>query len=439
MHNRTNVVLLVADALGAGHLSCYGYPRPTSPRVDAIAAEGALFERYFCSGLPTQPSFTTLYTGQHPIEHGIVSHGGSAELSPHTPTLPMAFLKAGYATCALDNLMRERLWFGRGYEYYIDPSLRRILSLGVTCDELNRRAIPWIREHREEPFFLFIHYWDTHTPYAPPERYRGLFYSGTPVDPDNHSLDEFWKHPFGRLARDTWLRTSKGVVTDAEYVTALYDQEVRYVNDGIAEVVAAIDDARLRENTVVAISGDHGESMTEHGIFYEHHGLYDSVLQIPLILRWPGKIRSEMRIHSMFQHQDLAPTLLEAAQIPIPRSMSGQSFWSVAIGSVPDLGRDKLISCESTLQAKWSLRTSDYKFILAREDDYYGTPARELYDLNADPGETVNLVEQRPTIVREMEEELESWISAQLAKKGASVDPVREQGISLRAVLTDVY
>lgn len=434
----TNVVLLVSDALGAEHLSCYGYHHPTSPNIDRLAAEGTLYEHYFCAGLPTQPSFTTLLTGQHPIEHGVVSHGGSHDLAANQPTLPMAFLKSGYATCALDNLMRERLWFGRGFEYVIDPSQRRILSLGVTCEELNHRAIPWIHQHKDEPFFLFIHYWDTHTPYAPPEKYRNLFYEGTPVEPSNHSLDEFWKHPFGKLARETWLKTPKGVATDAAYVTALYDQEIRHVDDGIGALVQAIDDAGLRENTLVAITGDHGESMTEHGIFYEHHGLYEQVLHIPLILRMPGRVAAGHRHAGMLQHHDLAPTLLAAAGIKTPRSMSGLNFWNSATSAEPGPSRDEIFACESTLQSKWCLRTNDYKFILAREPDVYGTPMRELYDLRQDPRELHNLASEKPELAREMETRLETWIAAQLAASGKSKDPLLEQGISLKAVLEGV-
>jgi arylsulfatase len=438
MPEMMNVVLLVGDALGAGHLGCYGYSRDTSPNLDRLAAEGVLFENYFCSAIPTQPSFTTLFTGLHPLEHGVVSHGGAAQLGSDVPTMPGAFLKAGYTTCAVDNLMRERLWFGRGWEYYIDPSQRRILSLGVTCEELNRRAIPFIRNHADEPFLLFVHYWDPHTPYAPPDKYRQLFYDGDPVNPGNRSLDEFWRHPFGRLARDTWLRTPKGVATDADYVTALYDQEIRHLDDGIAQVVSAIDEAGIGDRTLIVVTGDHGESMTEHGIFYEHHGLYDCVLRIPLILRLPGTL-SPRRVESMFPHQDLAPSLLAAAGLPVPRTMKGLNLWRCATGEAPDQGHSEIVSCESTLQAKWSLRTRDYKFILAREADFYGTPPRELYNLRTDPGENRNIAAEMPALATQMESQLEAWIAAQLQRTGRLEDPLREQGISLRGLFSGVY
>src|SRR5690349_18723929 len=116
-------------------------------------------------------------------------------------------------------------------------------------------SVPMRRSH----FFLFIHYWDTHYPYVPPDRYRHLFYQGrNPVDPSNHSLDGASRHPASAVAMETWLRTDRGPVTDADYVTALYDQEIRFLDDGIATLLQALDELGLAENTVVFIMADHG-------------------------------------------------------------------------------------------------------------------------------------------------------------------------------------
>lgn len=427
-----NVIILSADSLGANHLGCYGYERPTSPTMDDLAKQGVLCEGMFCPAIPTFPSYTTLYTGQHPITHTIVSHPSKNQLDPNSPFLPSHFLMSGYTTCAVDSLMRSRMWFGRGYEYYIDPSMRHTLQfLGVTCEELNHRSIQWLRAHADEPFFLFIHYWDPHWPFNPPERYRSLFYEGNPTDPDNHSLDSWWQHPLGAAARTTWLRSEDGLITDADYVAALYDQEIRYFDDGVAQIIQALDDLDLADDTLLIVTGDHGESMTEHGIFFDHHGLYDSTIHVPFIARWPGHLPAGLRVPDMLQINDIAPTLLQAAAIDIPAEMDGQSFWGLLTGNVVNAGRDKVISLESTWQAKWSLRTEKYKFILARQPDFYGTPMRELYDLAADPEERHNIAEQEPQVATALEAELETWIERQLARLERSEDPIVEHGISL--------
>ena len=432
MNETVNILLIVVDALRANHLGCYGYSHPTSPTMDALAQEGALGEGLFCPGLPTQPSFTTLYTGQHPITHGIGAHGGMAKLSKEAPILPELFLHAGYTTCAVDNLWRARPWFGRGYEFYLDPSIKRTLSVAVTCEELHDRAISWLHSYAEKPFFLLVHYWDPHYPFTPPSRYQGLFYHGdNPTDPDDRSLDAWWQHPVGLLARSTWMRSDKGLITDADYVVALYDREIRYVDDGIAHLIATLDELGIAEKTLVMVLADHGESMTEHGIFFEHYGLYDCTLRAPLIARWPGRITADTRLPQMLHMSDIAPTLLEAAQLPIPRAMEGHSFWRLLTGEEQDGGHDRVISVECSWQACWSLRTDKYKLIIPRKLDGEGRPLRELYNLVSDPEEKQNLADKQPEIANAMEAELERWIADRLQAQGRSEDPVREQGVSL--------
>jgi arylsulfatase len=431
MDQPANILLIVVDTLRADHLGCYGYNRPTSPNIDKLAEQGVLAERFICAGIPTHPSFTTLYTGQHPITHGVVAHGGSTQLAKDAPFLPSLLLAEGYTTCAIDNLVQTRQWFGRGYEFYIDPSVRHTLFLDVSCEELNARAIPWLRAHADEPFFLMIHYWDPHWPLVPPPRYQDLFYDGNPTDPDNHSLDGWWQHPIGAMARDTWLRHPDGPVTDAAYVEALYDQEIRHLDDGIGALMESLDDLGLAEDTLVLFLSDHGESITEHGIFLEHHGLYEPTVHVPLIARWPGRLPAGKRLPHLLQHHDVAPTILQAVDAEVPFDMDGCSFWGLLTGASGSPDREYVISCESTWQAKWSIRTRRHKFILARQDDMYGTSPRELYDLDADPNEEHNLVTEAPVLAKELEEKLERWIAERLRSQDKTEDPLREHGVSL--------
>lgn len=429
---KPNILLITIDTLRADHLGCYGYHQDTSPNIDRLAAEGVLCEQFFCSGIPTQPSYTTLYTGQHPICHGILAHGGKNQLAKEAPFLPQVLLGSGYTTCAVDNLLQERAWFSRGFEFYIDPSVRRSLMLGVTAEELNSRAIPWLRSHCEEPFFLFLHYWDPHWPLNPPRRYRHLFYNGAdPTDPDNQALKEWWQHPLGQIAKDTWLRTEKGLITDPEYVVAMYDQEIRHVDDGVGDLVAALDDLGLAENTLVILVADHGESMTEHGIFFAHHGLYDCVIRIPCIFRMPHTLPAGKRLSQLFAHQDIAPTILESVGVATPESMTGSSFWSLLNGSGTNGGHPFVVSAESTWQAKWSLRTPEHKLILARSDDFYGNPAKELYNLRLDPQEINNIAEEQKDLTQKMKDRLEEWIARQLVENDLEEDPLKRSDVSL--------
>lgn len=438
MNTQPNILLISIDSLRADHLGCYGYSKPTSPFIDSLASQGVTAEHLLCPGLPTYPSYTTLYTGQHPLTHGIMAHGGDAKLDRNAPFLPQILIEAGYTTCAVDNLMHGRIWFGRGYEYYIDPSVRlSMLTMNVTCDQLNKRAIPWLHEHKDEPFFFFIHYWDVHWPFMPPKAYKDLFYDGTnPTDPTNTSLAPFWKHPLGAVAKQTWLRTPKGPVTDPAYVSALYDRELRYLDDGISRLVGALDELGLAERTLVIFTGDHGESLAEHNIFFDHHGLYECTIHVPFIARWPKTLPEGARISPMVQVSDIAPTILEAAGIEQPETMEGRSFWKRLTGEDPGAGgHSRVISVENTWQSSWSLRTDTHKIILSRDGDYAERPARELYDLGVDPLENHNIADEQPQLAASMQSELEGWIDDRVRQLGRTADPLTLQGPSMRATL----
>ncbi|MEW6442567.1 MAG: sulfatase [bacterium] len=429
---KPNILLITIDSLRADHLGCYGYRHPTSPCIDQMAHEGALFERFFCPAVPTHPSYTTLYTGQHPITHNVVAHHGKNDLARNAPFLPQLLLSGGYTTCAVDDLMRQRLWLGRGYEFYIDPSVRHPLVITVTREELNRRAVPWLRGHARDPFFLLLHYWDPHYPYVPPKAYRKLFYEGNPTDPQNRSLQPWWKHPMGSMAKDIWLRTPQGLITDADYVRALYDQEIRYLDDGVGELLETLRALGIEEDTVVMLLGDHGESMTEHNVFFDHYGLYECVLRPPLIVRWPGRIRPGTRRTETVQHLDVAPTLLEAAGLAVPPAMEGKSFLPMLLERPCEWNASRVIGLECTWQAKWCLRTARYKYILPRLPADEGP---ELYDLGEDPQELHNLASSRPELAREMEDELEGWIRERLKALGRAEDPLVAHGISLNRIM----
>ncbi len=424
-----NVVLIVIDTLRADHLGCYGYSRDTSPHIDALAAESVLFEWNITPAIPTHPAFATLFTGQYPITHGVVAHGGRVDVSRSAPWLPSLLQRQGYTTCAVDNLADWSTGFRRGFEFYIDPSQRRVLGLKVSNRDLNARALPWLRQQGEDPFFLFIHYWDPHTPYLPPRAYRRLFYKGDPSCPDKHMLEPMMAHPLGRMWRETWFNILGDNITDADYIEALYDSEIRYCDEGVGQVLKTLEQTGLAENTLVVLMADHGELMYRHGIFFDHHGLYDGNLHVPLIIRRPGW--EPRRVPHMTASVDVAPTVLELCDVPVPETLEGTSLVPWMRGETDEPVREFVVSEECTWQMKWSLRTDAHKFILAREEDFYGTPMRELYDLRKDPNEMRNIAEDDPATAERLEARLEAWIAEMMARNGLLEDPLRAHGITL--------
>ncbi|HSV74579.1 MAG TPA: sulfatase [Chthonomonadales bacterium] len=425
-----NILFIDIDTLRADHLGCYGYHKPTSPRLDRLAAEGALFERCYAPGIPTTPAHATIYTGMHPIRHGIVSHGGAADLDRRIPVLPELLQRAGYTTCAVDNLYDIKPWLTRGYEFYINPSHRHRMRLLVSCEEVNARAIPWLRAHAHERFFLYIHYWEPHTPYMPPKRYQRFYEGDDPCSPVHTSLAPIRQSPIWGMFGDTWFR-KLGPITDAAYIEALYDGEIRHADDGVAQILEALDATGVAEDTLVVVTADHGEVMVRGGIFFDHHGLYDEVVRVPLLLRWPGRIPPGIRRDAAVLHSDLAPTLLHWSGATAPDGTDGLNIGPLAEGTSDAPLRDCFAACECTWQAKWMWRRGDLKLILAREPDRYGSPRRELYDLAEDPGEVRNLAEDRAAAAGALEAELEEWIASELQRAGRTEDPLVAQGITL--------
>jgi len=359
-----NVLLISIDTLSAKHLGCYGYHRTTSPNLDRLAVEGVLFDHFLCAQVPTQPSYTSIFTGQFSVTHSIVTHGGTKQLAHDAPYVTWDLQKANFTTAAVSNLHRMQPWFARGFEFLIDPSHKWKFFQSQSCEAVNQRAVPWLKSHADEPFFLFVHYWDPHTPYLPPERYRGLFYDGDPCDPAKTTMAPLWRQPFGEWWQRDWFEKLQPgrKITDAEYIVAMYDSEIRYVDEmGIAPLLAALDEAGLRDDTLVMVVSDHGEMMYDHGIYFDHHGLYDENLHVPLIVRWPGRMchgwlaqpcsslpearrtvgqadrgtgraPAGRRVPHLVVHADIAATILDACGCPPHPKMEGRSLLPLFLG-----------------------------------------------------------------------------------------------------------
>jgi len=427
-----NIVLVAIDTLSARHVSCYGYERTTTPFMDEYAKTGTLFKSCYCQAIPTHPSYTSVYTGQYAITHGIVSHGGTRDLDRGAPFLPEILQQHDYTTCAIDNLSPFKPWFSRGYEFYISPRLHGAYAQAVPCEQLNARAIPWLKSHAREKFFLFVHYWDPHTPYIPPEKYRHLFYRGNPTNPANSSLDGLLKHPFGEPWKQ-WFDQLMPGVTDAEYIVSMYDSEIRYADHGLKELLRTLEELNLVDDTLVVIFSDHGEMMYKHGLYFDHHGLYDQDIHVPLIIRSPKAKTTGLQVPHLVQSIDIAPTMLDAVGIPIPPAMEGRSLVPYINGSLDEPIYPYLVTEECTRMMKWAIRTDSYKFILARQQDYRRGPMRELYDLTSDPNEMENIIDQHPEVANELETTLESWITTMMKKNGLTEDPLVANGLTLGA------
>jgi arylsulfatase A-like enzyme len=437
---RPNIVIIAIDSLRADHLGCYGYHLNTAPAIDALAGESMVFDRAFAAGIPTMPSFTTLLTGLHPYRHGIVSHAGRRRLSPDIPTLSEVLRKHGYLTAACDNLVVQGDgrgdWFARGYDHYAGFIYKPFSNQSSWITDRARQFLEMgAASRQEQPLFLFLHYWDPHSPYGPRSPFDVLHYHPDPEAPAMRDVCAIAPEYYAAFLGDMRLRHPD----DYAYVMAQYDGEISQVDVQVGRMVGSLKESGLWDNTIVVLLSDHGEAFGEGGLHFDHHGLYDAVTRVALMIRTPGQ--ESGRLRALVSTEDVLPTLCESAGVPAPSELTGLSLQPLLRGAVPGV-RDHLVLAESSRQASLALRTERWKLIVpfvsdAAGDplpDVYGRPRRPdplLFDLDHDPDERHNLSREQPELTATLRGELEHWRAATAAVTGEP-DPIQAQGLSLR-------
>lgn len=422
------VILFVIDTLRADHLGCYGYGKETSPNIDRLADEGVLFENAYPSDVPTQPSFTSMFTGQRGIMTGVVSHSRTESLSESIPYLTEILAQNGVTTAAVSTLYMMRRWFARGFKYYMNPvaGIRRKLQQ-VDAEEINEMALPWIREHKDEDFFLFVHYWDPHSIYRPPEPYRRLFYQGDETDPENRSLDVLRTQPVWPFIK-RHLDAMKENITDIEYVIAQYDGEIRYADDNFGELLNLLEDLGIYDETAIIFTSDHGESLGEHHFYFDHCDVYEPTVHVPLIVRCPERLPEGKRVRDLVQSTlSVAPTVLDLFGLEVPKSMEGKSLIEISEGKVD--GYKEIYVNQGLWTAKRAVRVGRWKLIKTLDKSFWETPETELYDLEADPGEVRNLAEDEPEVVDRLELRMYRWLRRKLGKRVDPLELIVKEGL----------
>jgi arylsulfatase A-like enzyme len=443
-----NVVFIVIDTLRADRLSCYGYPQPTSPRLDRLAAEGVRFEHAIVQKSKTSPSVASLLTGTYPHTHGIVT--SSSWLPDEAVTLPEILDDAGWTTAAFvaNSGVSATFNFHQGFRTHVQVKKR---EGGNHAERVSRHVLPWLEENHAEPFFLYVHYIDPHSPYDPPEPFRGRF-----TGDDLYAPFRDVRLPIGETF--TRMIFEKAVIDDGATELALYlaryDEEIAYVDAEVGRLLATLKELGREEDTLVVFTSDHGESLYEHEIYF-NHGLYayEDNIRVPLVLRYPPALESGRVEEDVVESIDLMPTILEMLGLPPHPEVEGQSLVALLLGAgdarprsaFAEGGYDK----ENLIRA---IRTRNWKLIFnPKGADLHADPFRarillsptrtrtllnavhggpgstarwELYDVSEDPAEEVNLVERRPEVFASLQRDLEAWMALAPAERNPRViDP----------------
>ncbi|MGH9465205.1 MAG: sulfatase family protein, partial [Thermoanaerobaculia bacterium] len=397
---RPNIVLIGADTLRSDVLGAYGRRPTLTPAIDALAKESDVWLEAFATFNVTLPSFTSILTGLYGREHGVYRNTDRAPES--LVTIAEILGQNGYATAAF--LSARHVFSGRVAQGFDEVSAPRGHQAGEFAVN---QAMNWL-DGVQEPFFAWIHLYDAHTPHTPPGK-PGEGY--VPAAPSGLRLPARWV-PFrepGRLPfRNTTLMAHE----------SLYEGEVVYLDRQIDRLLDVLRSRDSLSHTVVAFVADHGENLGENGQRFNHAGLWDSVVHVPLMIRWAGANRRGRQLGGMVQTIDLFPTLLRAAGL-VPPESSGQDLLDLA-----DAGGRRAVVAEQVNRRGTMVRTPSHKFFLVRFD-YVVSAGTYLYDLAQDPGETTNLAELEPELGARLSEMLSRWSAA---SGGAQTAPPGELG-----------
>jgi arylsulfatase len=364
-----DILLVTVDTLRPDHLGCYGYTRETSPNVDRLAAEGRLFLEAYAHAPITNSSVASLLSGMLPRETGTYA---ITPLAPEVTTVAEILRDAGYRTAAVvsNYVLRRGMGFEAGFDHYDDRMEERELVRRIperVAEKTTAAALAWLREHREEPFFLWIHYQDPHGPYAPPGEHADAFLDQPvrgPRLPFRATNDGEGGIPYyQRLDREH----------RAGFYVARYDAEIRYFDRAFGRLLSGLDSLALPRNLVILFTSDHGEGMGEHGYFFAHGDhLYRSQIRVPLILWDRGRLVPEgVRDSTLVAHLDVAPTILRLAGLPPPAGMQGVAL----LGAIP---RDRSVFSEAVVGRTYKCSLVSDGLLLVYE---WLNDAYQAYDL----------------------------------------------------------
>lgn len=361
-----NLLLITLDTTRADSLSCYA-PTPSTapkqhgaktPQLDALAARGVLFRNATAHAPLTLPSHASILTGVYPTLHGLRDMEGFV-LSPTRATLATVARAAGFATAAFvgSRVLAKEFGLGGGFAVYDDDIGGGFDEETVTghsaerrADGVTSRAIEWLEQNQRKRFFLWVHYFDPHLPYDPPEPYKSAY------------------------ARDP------------------YAGEIAYMDEQVGRLLEKLRVNQLESQTLVAAIGDHGESLGEHGELTHGVFLYDSTLRVPFLLAGPG-LPSGKVIETQVRAIDVMPTALAFLNLPSPPGVQGANLLPL-LARGEDVGSG--YSYSETLYPRTFLGWSELRAMRTEKRKLVLAPRRELYDLQADPGETANEMEKSP-------------------------------------------
>lgn len=415
MMKKPNVIVFGIDSLRRDFMSSYGYHHQTTPHIDKIASEGVLFENHFSPSIPTTPAYASMLSGRDCFGTDVVALRHKGPMREGVRTLAEILGENGYnSTCVgFSNNPSSR-----GFDRYLDYEAWLPDETGrcPKAENLNDVAIPELRRlnAEDQPFFLFMRHMDPHSPYLPPRPFERLFYGGNEKDPNNKSMEPIYNFKPHADFFKSWIPEG---VTDKDYVIAQYEGAIAYMDASIQNIFAELEALGIEEETLIVLTSDHGETLYEHDCYFDHHGMYDNCLVVPLILKFKGKLPAGKRLSDTTLIQDITPTILDVLGINADIEFEGHSLVDFINGETPSPVSDFYIT-ECTWMRKHGWRTPEWKLIQALEPDFHFKSETELYNLVKDPGENRNVAEEEPEVVALLQKRMNDYIKKRERETG---------------------
>lgn len=390
---RWNVLLVTFDTTRADHIGCYGRAGARTPVLDALSGEGVRFAHAYSSIPLTCPSHSTILTGKYPPAHG-VRDNGLFVLAPEQRTLAEILKERGYRTAASIGgfPLVARFGLNQGFDLYDDrlsEPYDNVLGRPAAAPQLfmetrraarvNEPALEWLDANASQPFFMWLHYYDPHQPFQPPVPY-----------------DEVFAH-------------------------SPYDGEIAYADESLGVILDRLKKLKVYDRTLVVFTSDHGEGLNEHRELTHSFLLYDTTLQVPLIVRPPGGPAGRT-VDARARLVDVAPTILDLLDVPVPADMQGRSLVPLFEGGAQAAG-DRVHYAE-TLSPRLSQNWGELRALYDGSFKYIHGPRPELFDIRADPKETEDLVRSRPEVAARMREKLADFLKRNSPSGPSRMTPV---------------
>lgn len=413
------VILIVLDTAGSNHMSVYGYPRPTTKNLEIFSRDAMVYDNCIAASSWTKPSHASLFSGLYPVEHGFHRRPPMQRLAFPIPdnmeTLAEIFKRNGYHTVgvAANHLMlHSKNRFDRGFDIFDNAR-----SIGSSCkapfkplfllfcyfaniqidnflyyrpvESINNDVFHSLDQLDSSSFFLFINYMDSHAPFCPPRPFSSAFSSTNLPGLERLKMEGAYL-----------LKNALGTYSPElnQHQINQYDGALASLDSGLGDFFEELKKRGLYERSLIVVTSDHGELLGEHGLYWHNSNMYEGVLRVPLLIKYPFQKKTG-REQKRISLPDIFATILAACGLPQPERISGQAYGGTSNQYVSSFFNNEL-------GAHHAIYSGKYKYLRYEKKDF-----DELYDLEQDPLEKTNLATKLPAVRATMEKELEVWLT----------------------------